>query len=214
MLIGISGKKQSGKNLTANIIKAIALLNNIKPFSNKDLQLKFIKNLSLLGVSRHENTSIYHLHSSPLKEISFADNVKKIASLITKIAPHDYNKEFIKQSNFELLNITHRELLQKIGEGLRKSIDPDIWVKLTLQEYYKNKNKNIIITDVRYKNEADSIKKLNGILIRINRNEGDDNHQSEIDLDNYPDFDYTINNDSDIEDLILKISNINAINFM
>ena len=212
MLIGISGKKQSGKNLTANIIKAIALLNNIKPFSNKEAQLKFIKNLSLLGVSRHENTSIYHLHSSPLKEISFADNVKKIASLITNIPVYDYNKESIKKSKFELLNITHRELLQKIGEGLRKSIDLDIWVKLALLEY--TENKNIIITDVRYKNEADSIKKLNGILIRINRDKGDDNHQSEIDLDDYPDFDHIINNDSDIEDLILKILNINAINFM
>ena len=199
MLIGISGKKQSGKNTVSNIIRSISILDT-QQISNID-KLNFISTLITTGLAKYNNT-IYHTYSSKFIELSFADKVKDIASVITNEPKYKYNTESFKQTTFNLLNITHRELLQKIGEGLRKSIDPDIWVKLLLSNY--NPDNNIIITDVRYKNEADMIKNLNGILIRINRDTGYiDNHKSEIDLNDY-NFDYEINNDSDLNELILK----------
>jgi hypothetical protein len=66
-----------------------------------------------------------------------------------------------------------------------------------------------IITDVRFKNEAEIIKKRGGIIIRLNGDPnnsrvGDDrnmSHQSEIDLDGYDRFDYIYDNVPPISNL-------------
>jgi hypothetical protein len=79
---------------------------------------------------------------------------------------------------------------------------------------------NWIITDVRYPNELEAIKNRDGIIIRVNRNSAPvsknlklvDNsfvneHLSETALDN-AEFDYTIDNNGSIEELIEKIKTI------
>lgn len=90
---------------------------------------------------------------------------------------------------------------------------------------------NWIIPDVRFPNETNAIKDREGLLIRVNRlycpicsntenfEGGGDlcnecgnflskGHPSETALDNYNNFDYTIINDSSIEDLVFKVRNI------
>jgi hypothetical protein len=85
-----------------------------------------------------------------------------------------------------------------------------------------------VITDMRFPNEMEAVKERNGITIRVNRkckncnniiNSEDDHgigcceategllHESEIALDN-AEFDYTINNDDTIEELIEKVREI------
>ena len=82
---------------------------------------------------------------------------------------------------------------------------------------------NWIITDVRFPNEAVAIKERSGIVIRVNRDDyifDEDGkriipskeyvnipikeHSSEIALDDYP-FDYFINNNGSIEELIKEV---------
>ena len=103
--------------------------------------------------------------------------------------------------------------------------DTNIWIKglyLMMKNIYEksyNKDKHIfIITDVRFINEAEFIKKLGGLIIRINsivrnhkrltqESSNSDNpfemimkistHQSEIELDNYT-FDFIIDNDKSL----------------
>jgi hypothetical protein len=86
-----------------------------------------------------------------------------------------------------------------------------------------------IITDVRFLNEAKAIKDRNGIIIRVNREwkwkDKDGNiilkesdpetkalfkplHISETALDNYEEFDYVIDNNSDIQSLIEQVKAI------
>lgn len=75
---------------------------------------------------------------------------------------------------------------------------------------------NWIITDVRFPNEAKVIKDRGGILIRIDRDyvlrggleDPKLQHESETALDNYQNFDYIIQNDGTIEELIEKIKKI------
>jgi hypothetical protein len=84
---------------------------------------------------------------------------------------------------------------------------------------------NWIITDCRFPNEVKAIKDRDGIVIRVNRNNHTSigamftkkdgsieyvwqkEHISETALDNY-NFDYIIDNDSTIEDLIIKVKEI------
>ena len=84
---------------------------------------------------------------------------------------------------------------------------------------------NWIITDVRFPNEAQAIKNRKGIIIRVNKYQSkypsenismeESNewtnariHYSEYALDNYQDFDYTIDNNGTIEELIEKVKEI------
>ena len=105
-------------------------------------------------------------------------------------------------------NSTLREVLQIVGtELLREGFNKNIHVASTMANI-KDKD-NVIITDMRFPNEVKAIKEKDGITIRINR-ETDyvSNHSSEIALDNYEDFDYTIDNNNCIDCLIEKVKEI------
>ena len=80
--------------------------------------------------------------------------------------------------------------------------------------YLKEEPNNLIypswcITDVRFPNEVKAIKEKDGTIIRINRETNYvSNHSSEIALDNYEDFDYTIDNNNCIDCLIENVKEI------
>lgn len=79
----------------------------------------------------------------------------------------------------------------------------------TLNKKFFKSLPNWIISDVRFPNEAEAIKDRNGILIRVNRSiELESMHESEKALDNYNDWDYVIDNNGTIEDLIEKVKEI------
>lgn len=128
-----------------------------------------------------------------------------------------------------LIKLTPRLMLQLFGtECGREIIHPNIWVNATMGDYKaQNHNEemqgmspsysifpNWIITDMRFPNELEAVQKRSGITIRVNRTEEintDDfkvEHESETLLDDYKDWDYIIQNDGTIEDLIVKIREI------
>ena len=80
-----------------------------------------------------------------------------------------------------------RWLLQKIGtEIFRKQIDPEFWVKQAggIIESSIEGGENLIIDDVRFPNEAEIIKKFDGLLVRTVREDFTDSlagntHESE-----------------------------------
>lgn len=104
--------------------------------------------------------------------------------------------------------MTIGEMQQKVGtEAIRNNIHNDAWV-LSLFGTYTDED-FWIVTDVRFKNEAKIIKERGGIIIRLNgdplNSKKNDNrnmeHQSEIDLDDYQDFDYVYDNIPPISNL-------------
>ena len=126
----------------------------------------------------------------------------------------------------ETFLLTPRKLLQLIGtEAGRQIIHPNIWVNALFADYSdgsvedlgeKLKLKHLsnwIITDVRFPNEVKAIEDKGGTVIRIERTprsygtEFKIEHSSETALDDY-DFDYVINNNGSISDLIDKVRQI------
>lgn len=134
---------------------------------------------------------------------------------------------------FDLIKLTPRLLLQLVGtECMRNIIHPNTWVNALMNEYKQEPYfgpyienygydifefyPNWIITDMRFPNEYEAVKSRSGITIRINRpsvildgigyNAGD--HPSETGLDHIKDWDYIIDNDGSIEDLIIKVKEI------
>jgi len=101
---------------------------------------------------------------------------------------------------------TPREIMQEFG-GFYRKIRHDYWVYALDKEIQRLKDRtdNFIITDVRYINECDYVKRNKGVLIKIVRPviheiHGMD-HESETALNDYNDFDIVINNDGTLEDL-------------
>lgn len=138
------------------------------------------------------------------------------------------NKSIIKQV------MTPRLLMQLIGtECGREIIHPDLWVNSLFTDYipYKKANgfqrtvkdvngifthieyeveyPNWLISDVRFLNEVRAIIKREGILIRVERDlSNTSNHESEIALDDYQEWDYIIDNNGSLEQLIYKVKEI------
>ena len=110
---------------------------------------------------------------------------------------------------------TIRDVMQILGTNLlREGFNNNIHVAATLGSI--KENEKIIITDVRFPNELEAIKKHNGITIRINRGLvertgkmiQEPEHISENALDNYNDWDYVIENNGTIEELIEQVKKI------
>lgn len=65
--------------------------------------------------------------------------------------------------------VTPRIILQKFGtDCLRNHLHEDIWVN-SLEKKIKDTDKNIIITDCRFKNEIEMLKNLGATFIRVTR---------------------------------------------
>jgi len=94
-----------------------------------------------------------------------------------------------------------RELLQRCGtEAGRKVLGSNTWVDATLGKM--RPGVPTVITDVRFVNEADSIRLQGGVVLRVTRPgiEAANDHESEHALDDYV-FDWHLINDGTVDDL-------------
>ena len=97
-----------------------------------------------------------------------------------------------------------RKLLQNLGNSARKIIDENVWVTLALGNI--DVNQRVVITDVRFENEAVMIKLMGGQLWRVKRiGVGPVNdHVSESELEGYKVDQIFVNNGTlkDLEVLV------------
>lgn len=105
---------------------------------------------------------------------------------------------------------TPRLFLQLIGtECFRSIIHPNSWVNATFAKY--NANEDMwILTDTRFPNELERVRQLDGITIKVVRKSviiPQNEHESEYALDNAT-FDYIIENDGSLDDLLSKVKEI------
>jgi hypothetical protein len=136
---------------------------------------------------------------------AFADKLKQLALLIDP----GVGSAFITSGGWEKAKeISYvREYLQTLGASARNVIGEDVWVRALFNDI--DENKNYVITDVRFINEAQAIQHAGGLIVRVNRpGVGAVNgHISEHQMDGY-DFDAVIPNDGSIEDLASKLSSL------
>jgi hypothetical protein len=103
-----------------------------------------------------------------------------------------------------------RELLQRTGtEGGREVLGPMIWVNEVRR--HLPEHSHVVITDVRFRSEAEMIVQEGGYVWRIERPGCDapNDHASEHDLDDW-DFDRYVANDGTLEDLSALVTNMVA----
>lgn len=116
-------------------------------------------------------------------------DLKRVRGIVDK-----YGWEFAKKHS-EI-----RELLQRLGtEGGRDVLGENIWLNTLFEKPYTN----LVITDVRFPNEAEAIQERGGKIVRIIRPHvgAPNSHLSEF---SYSDEDYLIHNSGTIFDLYYK----------
>jgi|SRR3990172_6735231 len=156
-----------------------------------------------------------------------------VAKIITRMQP-EYKirsfayplkagcKEFFQLSDAQLdeekeiidpeWEVTPRQLLQFVGTDLFRnqfhkisSIGSKIFL-VSFRRWYRANPGPIIVPDIRFDNEADYIRSLNGIIIKIERPGSPmDNHESEQGISK---FDYVLMNDCSLADLEKKIAEL------
>jgi len=227
MILALSGKSGSGKDIVGKIIQYL---------TDKDKG----------GYSHPDSQDDFETYCKNFKQKycdwkikKYAGKVKEIASLLTGIPIEKFeDQEFKKTTLSEEWDfadndapdniMTIRMFLQKLGtEAMRDGLHTNVWVNALMSEYvcvhcglnpcgisHKNvlgmqpKYPNWIITDMRFSNEMEAVVKRKGITIRINRPEINLlDHPSETSLDT-AEFNYTIDNSGTIEELIKKVKDI------
>lgn len=155
MLIGITGKKNSGKDTVAKIIILI-----LYDYSDEGVE-RFLYDDDLIDIV-----------PSDVKIRSFAEPIKRmVAELINEDVEALEDREF-KEKELPAIftsygdRLTPRKLMQLIGtEFGREMIHNDIWVDLLFENY--DSTKKWIISDVRFENEAIRILKAGGYLLQV-----------------------------------------------
>ena len=144
------------------------------------------------------------------QRLAFADGIKQVCKTVFNLTDDDVNTPNGKKQIVGIYGKTVRELLQGIGEGLRQSISPNIWVTRAMSIIDNTLNftdKNIVVTDVRYINELSALKARGFTMVKLVRDTGiEDNHPSEKDLKDSH-FDYIIENNGSLVDLEIKLVN-------
>ena len=189
MIIGISGYSGSGKDLVGTIIQEISLNKwHIKKWAGK---LKTIASI-LTGIP------VENFEDQEFKKTLLGPEWGTVKDIPLNGVPVFADIQFNS-----LMSV--RDFLQKLGtDAIRDNLHENTWVNATLADY--TNESNWIITDTRFPNEAEAIKKAGGIVIRINRPgvQPINPHPSETSLDDW-NFDAVINNDGDVSDIVHKV---------
>lgn len=176
------------------------------------------------------------------KKVSFASSLKDSIAVI-----FNWDRELLEGSTkssrewreqvdqwwserLNIPNLTPRWILQYWGTDVcRKHFHDDIWIA-SLENKLRYSSDNIVITDCRFTNELNAIKRINGLTLRVHRgpkpvwydyavafNKGNIDAEDKLKSFNIHaseysgvglEYDYHIDNDSTIDDLYRKVDSI------
>jgi len=223
-IIGISGRKQAGKNTLANyingyILKQKGMINDFYIDENGSLtisteDLDGNAGYGILDVTRKDTAFVEYAEKELwpyIKIYHFADPLKEMAINLFGInADHVYgtNEDKEKLTDLEWKNIpgstkksgnpTAREFLEHFGTKIIRKIRNDAWANYSINKILREGTEIAIIPDVRFPNEVDAIKKHGGVVIRLTRDIFHSEAEAESALDNevfdWNNFDVTIDN--------------------
>lgn len=183
MLIGLLGKKRTGKDTIADYLCKnynFKKLSFAKPLKDVCKILFNFNDEQLYGDKKEEIDTNWGTTPRIIMQYLGTDIFRND---INKILPNIGNNFWIK-----CIRTQYQSLLKT---------DPLI---------------KVVISDVRFQNELDMIHELDGCVIKIERqnskNYFEDLHESEKDIDKIKNYDFLIKNDSTFENLYLQVDDI------
>ena len=141
---------------------------------------------------------------------SFADPVKQAASIIFGVELDKFYDRVSKEAIDPYWGITRREMLTKLGtDACRNVFGQDVWTKRWLMSFNEvNQFDDVVVTDVRFEDEAALIRSMGGTIIHLSRPASERgvkvDHVSEAGV-KILDGDYGIDNNGTLGDLLKNV---------
>lgn len=181
--------------------------------------MAYYKNVGLIGKARSGKDTVGQRlgRTYAYTRVAFADPLKDMALRLNPIVGTDNDTLAVpgerlrdvvdfwgwERAKDELPEV--RRVLQNIGQGVREH-DEDFWVRVALRKIDAAEKWNlpVVVTDVRYENEARALRDRGFALIRVTRpgtGAGENaTHDSETELDTWA-TSLTIANTGTLDDL-------------
>lgn len=171
MIIAFAGRKQSGKTTSA----------------------QFVAN-EFVGQA-HGHAKIYNF-ADPLK----TDICMNVLGLtFEQCYGTDNQKNELVNCYWDNKQLTAREVMQLVGTDVFRKLQNNVWADATIIKINKEQPDLALIADCRFPNEVDVVKKAGGMIIKLNRNPFNSDHDSEtaLDYDRYDhnNFDLVLDNE-------------------
>jgi hypothetical protein len=213
-IIGISGRKQSGKNTVANyingdILKSKGMVEDFRLNESGELTILTTnengeQGWGVFDILRKDDVFVDYAESNMwpfIKVYHFADYLKKICIDLFDLkheqvygtdedkntfTPYPAGGSSLKDKDvLDNVNMTAREFLQYLGTDVMRKIKDTVWVDATIKLINQEQPSIAVIPDVRFKNEVHAIHDAGGEVIRLDRNLLDSNHVCECSLDRH-----------------------------
>jgi hypothetical protein len=150
-------------------------------------------------------------HHPEFRRVAFADKLRDLAMRLNPALPTQPLADTVGRLGWEDAKNRDdyvRQYLQRLGVACRDVLGEDVWVNAALPhpEFFTDDfwtAQNIVVTDVRFPNEAVAVKDRGGLVIRIER-EGVgpvNGHTSETAMDMWA-ADATVQNDGTEWDML------------
>lgn len=209
-IIGISGRKQSGKNTVANyingdILKSKSMINDFSISDDGELLINTEditgkSGYGIFDVTRKDNVFVDYAERDLwpyIKVYHFADPLKEMAINLFDLNPINiYGTNDQKNESTDLSwedmpdntsnkegRMTYREFLEHFGTKVIRKIKNNAWSEYTLKRIVLEQSEIAIVPDVRFPNEVKAIKENGGIVIRLTRDVFNSDSESECALD-------------------------------
>lgn len=153
------------------------------------------------GAGKDEIGRLIVKHAPHFRVKKFAGKLKEIATILTGIPTHYFERQDIKNNKMSGWDMSVRELLQRLGtEAIRDGLHPSAWVMALMSDY--RQGDDWVITDMRFQNEYDTICSYDGYTIQVYRAgvKPPNNHSSESGIKSGC-FDYIVDNSGTLEEL-------------
>lgn len=209
-IIGISGRKQAGKNTAANYING-KILQNLKMVedsyidNNGQLVIKTTNSsgqsdFGIFDVTRKDDVFVQYAERElwpHIKVYHFADPLKEMAANLFDLDEkliYGSNEDKDTKTSFVWSNVpmgdpqnnqnmSIREFLEYFGTKIIRKIKNDAWAEFTIKRIVRENSSVAIIPDVRFPNEVLAIQAAGGKVIRLTRDKFNSNAEAESALD-------------------------------
>lgn len=203
-LVAFSGKAAAGKTTAA--LHAISIFGGTRVSLGDAVKEEVGEFINSMGLPFERR----HLYGSQ------SDREERLVVSVAEWTRSDYRPRrilnpYMTGLNDTTLSISYRQLLQIWGTEYRRAQSESYWCDKGREKIHATEGL-VFIDDIRFPDEAKMVHDEGGILIRIERPGGsrikESGHASEVSLDDYQEFNWTVWNGGDLTDLHEEIERI------
>lgn len=205
-IVAISGRKRSGKDTAGEVF-----INNGYVKYSFAAPLKELCETVFPEADVNNELTRDHIRQQPLiiEETHISNLIFHISNLYPSLTftQSELIRAFLRDKG---TFVSGREILEFVGTTLcRDIISKNFWLDI-MEQRLTERTSNVVITDCRFKNERNLVRKLGGTNIYISRPEVERQELSisELDLGDEIEYDMVVFNDTDRDSYLNKVSTI------